>query len=185
MKVNTRNRKKAIKGFKQMYGRQEIIDRMYQIMANGKLGLDAVMLDIGRTVAETIMYIEREERSGEDYHPVSPDMYKWASQGGSIYLGDQKVKVMHPRLRSTKGEIELASYEKLKGRGAFSEELLHTILTGVSAQKYYQTVIQSAQAFGVSPFKYDFVNKTLVFLTSFCNQQKWVAFWHIKVNILG
>ena len=86
MKVNTRNRKKAIKGFKQMYGRQEIIDRMYQIMANGKLGLDAVMLDIGRTVAEMIMYIEREERSGEDYHPVSPDMYKWASQGGSIYL---------------------------------------------------------------------------------------------------
>ncbi len=151
MKVNTRNRKKAIRGFKQMYGRQEIIDRMYQIMAEGKHGLDAVMLEIGKTVAETIMYIEREEVSGQDYHPVSSTMYKWASQGGSVYLGDQKVKVMHPRLRSTKGEIAIKSYEKLKGRGVFSEELLHRILTGVSAQKYGQTVIQSAQAFGVSP----------------------------------
>ena len=150
MKVNTRNRKKAIRGFKQMYGRQEIIDRMYQIMAEGKHGLDAVMLEIGKTVAEAIMYIEREERSGEDYHPVSPDIYKWASQEGSIYLGDQKVKVEHPRLRSAQGEIALRSYEKLKGRGGFSEELLHKVLTGISSQKYYQTVIQSAHAFGVS-----------------------------------
>ena len=150
MKDSTKSRKKAIRGFKQMYGRQEIIDRMYQIMATGKVGLDAVMLEIGKTVAETIMYIEREEVSGQDYHPVSPDMYKWAAQGGSIYLGDQKVKVIHPRLRGNQGEIPLLSYTKLKGRGTFSEELLHKILTGVSAQKYYQTVIQSAQAFGVS-----------------------------------
>ena len=27
------------------------------------------MLDVGRLVAETLMYMEREERSGPDYHP--------------------------------------------------------------------------------------------------------------------
>ena len=150
MKVNTRNRKKAIRGFQDMYGQQALVDRMYQIIAKGKLGLDAVMLDIGKTVAETIMYIEREERSGEDYHPVSADTYKWASQEGSIYLGDQKIKVEHPRLRSLAGEIELDSYKKLKEPGAFSEELLHKIMSGISAQKYSQTVIRAAQAFGVS-----------------------------------
>lgn len=151
MKQSTKQRKKAIRGFKEMYGQQALVERMYQIIAKGKLGLDAVMMDIGRTIAETIMYIEREERSGEDYHPVSADIYKWASQEGSIYLGDQKIKVDHPRLRGLEGEIELESYKKLKEPGAFSEELLHKIMTGVSAQKYSQTVIRAAKAFGVSP----------------------------------
>ena len=35
--------------------------------------------------------------------------------------------------------------------GQFSEELLEKILQGVSAQNYTDTVIDSAQAFGVSP----------------------------------
>ncbi|MGC8580570.1 MAG: hypothetical protein ACP5MB_11030, partial [bacterium] len=69
MKVNTKNRKKAIIGFKEMYGQQELVNKMNWIIAKGKLGLDALMLDIGRSLAETIMYIEREELSGEDYHP--------------------------------------------------------------------------------------------------------------------
>ena len=151
MKQNTKNRKNAIRGFKEMYGQQVLVDRMYQIIAKGKVGLDVLMMDIGRTMAETIMYIEREERSGADYHPVSPDIYKWAAQKGSIYLGDQKVSIEHPRLRGDEGEIELESYKKLKEPGAFSEELLQKILAGVSAQKYSQTVISAAKAFGVSP----------------------------------
>ena len=39
---------------------------------HGKKALDTAMLDIGRLVSETIMYIEREEKSGPDYHPTSP-----------------------------------------------------------------------------------------------------------------
>ena len=35
--------------------------------------------------------------------------------------------------------------------GQFSEELLEKVLRGVSAQNYTDTVIDSAQAFGVSP----------------------------------
>ncbi|MGC9027253.1 MAG: IS256 family transposase, partial [bacterium] len=150
MKVNTKNRKKAIRGFKEMYGQQELVNKMNWIIMKGKLGLDALMLDIGRSLAETIMYIEREELSGEDYHPITPDTYKWASQEGSIYLGDQKVKVEHPRLRDLKGEIRLKSYEKLKEPGGFSEELMAKVLRGISCQKYNETVIEAAKAFGVS-----------------------------------
>ena len=54
---------------------------------------------IGRLVAETLMYMEREEKSGPDYHPTSSGLRKWASQRGSIYIGDQKLAVEHPRLR--------------------------------------------------------------------------------------
>jgi len=151
MKVKTKKKKKSIRGFKEIYGKQALIDRMYQIISKGKVGLDTVMMDIGRMMAETIMYIEREEISGTNYYPKSSGIYKWASQEGSIYLGDQKIKVEHPRLRGLRGEIELKSYKKLKEAGAFSEELLNKVLKGISAQKYSETVIGTTKAFGVSP----------------------------------
>ena len=49
-------------------------DQVVQVMVGGKRALDAAMLDIGRMVAETLMYIEREEKSGPDYHPTSPEL---------------------------------------------------------------------------------------------------------------
>jgi len=150
MKVNTRKRRNARRVFEQMYGKQEMIDRMYKIISQGKQGLDAFSLEVGRMMAETIMYIEREEISGPEYHPLSSEIKKWASQGGSIYLGDQKITVEHPRLRGKKGEMALESYQKLKEPGAFSEELLCKILCGISSQRYSETVIEAANAFGVS-----------------------------------
>ncbi len=63
MKLNTKQRKKAIRRFEQAYGRQDIIDRMYQICQMGKQGFDAFIKELGRMMAETIMYIEREEIS--------------------------------------------------------------------------------------------------------------------------
>jgi len=150
MKVNTKRRKKARRSFEQMYGKQELVDRMYQIISQGKQGLDAFVLELGRMMAETIMYIEREEISGPEYQPLSPEIQKWASQRGSIYMGDQKIAVEHPRLRGPKGELALASYAKLKEAGVFSEELLCKLLRGISSQKYAATVIEAAKAFGVS-----------------------------------
>lgn len=150
MKLNTKQRKKATRVFGQLYGRQELLDRVYQIISQGKRGLDAFLMEIGRTMAETVMYIEREEISGSDYRPLSSEIQKWASQAGSIYLGDQKIAVEHPRVRGPQGEIVLKSYQKLKEPGSFSEEVLCKILRGLSSQKYSETVIEAARAFGVS-----------------------------------
>ena len=94
-------------------------DQVVQVMLHGKRALDAAMLDVGRLVAETLMYMEREERSGPDYHPTSSGLMKWASQRGSIYVGDQKLCVEHPRLRGPEGEVVLRTYEQLKNRGGF------------------------------------------------------------------
>jgi len=150
MKETTKKRKKAIKVMQETYGRQWIVEQMYQIFAKGKQGFDMCMKELGRMVAETIMYIEREEIAGPDYQPFSPDMRKWASQGGSAYIGDQKIRIEHPRLRGPEGEITLKSYERLKEPDGFSEELLTKVLRGLSCQKYAETVVEAAQAFGVS-----------------------------------
>jgi hypothetical protein len=150
MKVDTKQRKKTRKGFVQVYGNKELAARMVHIIQVGKQGLDSLVMDLGRLLAETIMDMEREERSGPDGRPLYPGLYKWAYQQGSIYCGDQKIHVDRPRLRGPEGEIPLSSYETLKQRGTFSEKLLARALRGISGRRYKETVIDTASAFGVS-----------------------------------
>jgi putative transposase len=150
MKENTKWRKKAIRGMEEVHGRRWLVERLFWIVTQGKRGFDSMMKELGRMMAETIMYIDREEVAGPDYMPFSPDIRKWASQPGSIYIGDQKIRAEHPRLRGPRGEIELRSYGKLKAPEGFSEELLEKVLRGISCRKYAETVVEAAQAFGVS-----------------------------------
>jgi transposase-like protein len=138
--------------FGQMLGEDVMRDRMFQVVAEGKKALDELVLEMGKRVAESILQMDREERSGPDYAPVDPMLQKWASQGGSAFIGDQKTKLNVPRLRHKEaGEMTLNSYIKMKESGQFSEELLQQILRGVSGRKYEETVTEAAQAFGVSP----------------------------------
>ena len=141
-----------------------MLGTLVRVISSGKQALDAVMLEMGRMVAESVMLMEREEVAGPDYYPTDPAFKKWAHEAGSLYLGDQKVKVTRPRLRHVEqGEVTLQSYARLRTPGAFSEELLEKILRGVSAQKYAETVLQAGEALGVSSST---VSRKLVDLTA-------------------
>jgi hypothetical protein len=107
MRRDTKQRKKATRSFQEAQGKDWWVDQMFKVMVGGKEALDSAMLEIGRTVAETIMYVERAEVAGPDYQPKSPEVRKWASQPGSVYIGDQKLRVEHPRLRGPNGEVPL------------------------------------------------------------------------------
>ena len=163
MRADTKKRKKATQMLRATQEQEWWADQVVQVMLKGKRALDTAMLGIGRLVAETIMYMEREEKSGPDYHPTSPELRKWASQRGSVYIGDQKLFVEHPRLRGPDGEVELGTYAQLKNRGGFSEELLAEVLRGMSARKYEETVTNAGKAFGVTPSS---VSRHLVEATS-------------------
>lgn len=117
MKRDMRQRKRALAGLRAIAGDQEVLGTLVCVISSGKQALDAVMLKMGRLVAESIMLIEREEVTGPDYYPTDPDLKKWAHEQGSIYLGDQKVTVMRPRLRHVEqGEV---TYAQMRAAGAF------------------------------------------------------------------
>jgi putative transposase len=151
MKLNTIQRKKTRGGLEAAFGKEELVDRMYQIIKIGKQGLDGFIQELGTLLVEAIMDMEREERSGPQYQPLEAGLYKWAYQEGSLYMGDRKISVRHPRLRGPEGEIPLQSYEALKKPGVFSQELLNKMLLGISARKYRETLMEAAGVFGVSP----------------------------------
>jgi len=151
MRLNTIQRRKAREGLEAAFSKEELVDRMYQVIKAGKQGLDGFIQELGTLLVEAIMDMEREERSGPQYQPLQAELYKWAYQKGSLYMGDRKISVRHPRLRGPEGEIALQSYEALKKPGVFSEELLNKILRGMSARKYRETLMETAGVFGVSP----------------------------------
>ncbi len=121
-----------------------------EVLLEGKQRLDGLSSELGRMVAEAIMYIEREEMAGPDYHPYSSEIQKWASRAGSIFVGDRKLRVERPRLRGSGGEVVLGTYRKLKERDRFSEELLGKVLRGLCGRRYRETLVGAGQAFGVS-----------------------------------
>ena len=140
MRNEAKKRKKSTLVLKQLNGANWLKDQVYRIASGGKLALDSLMQEVGRTLIEGILYMEREELSGPDYYPSSPELKKWASQAGSVYL-----------TRSDgQREMKLSSYEQLKEPDAFSEELLMKALCGLSGRRYHETVADTASSFGIS-----------------------------------
>ena len=131
-------------------GDEWLVSQMQDILIHGKKAFDGCAMEMGKMLAETIMYMEREELAGPDYHPVYSHLRKWASQPGSVFIGGSKVRVNHPRLRDAEGETVLRSYQQLKDPTQFSDELLAKVLRGLSGRKYKETILQTAGAFGIS-----------------------------------
>ncbi len=151
MKKVTKNRRKAKKFFEQMDTESPVmIGSLESIREIGKQALDECSRQLGCVFAEVIMSLDRESLAGREYHP-SGEYQKWGWQNGSIYMGQEKIKLKHPRLRDSRGEVLLPSYERLKHPGVFSEEVLLRALRGMSGRKYRETLTGLSEEFGVSP----------------------------------
>lgn len=151
MKQSTKNRKQAASDIHTLFGEERLASQLLTIANFGKRAFDSLHHDLGRMLVESIFLLERESVTGPDHAPLMPGVYKWGHQGGSVFIGDQKVRVDKPRIKGPGGEITLQTYEKLKERGAFSDELLSRLMAGLSGRRYEDVVVKAAEAFGVSP----------------------------------
>ena len=61
MRRDTILRKNASQTFKKLRGTDWVVERMYQVLSQGKRAFDSLMLEMGQMVAEAILYIDREE----------------------------------------------------------------------------------------------------------------------------
>ena len=76
MKKETKNWKKAIAGFWQITDQGRMRQGMPEILQTGSLALNALTLELGRQMAELILYAEREELAGPHYDPCEAGLYK-------------------------------------------------------------------------------------------------------------
>ena len=76
MRRETAQRKRALAGWRAMAGTEQLLGTMVRVIHSGKQALDAVMLEMGRMVAESVMLMEREEVAGPDYYLTDPAFKK-------------------------------------------------------------------------------------------------------------
>ncbi len=115
----------------QEYGAMELDSRLALIQELIPIGLMHVEDELRREVIE--LAGEKYKRNGLPGHD------RWGRQRGSIYVQDQRIPIMLPRVRDTQRneEVTLRTYEQMQAPSApANERLLRRILHGLSCSRY-------------------------------------------------
>lgn len=111
------------------------------------------LIPIGLWHVKELLEEEVKQIAGERYkRSVVPGYDRWGKQGGSVYLLDQKLPIMVPRVRDQgeRKEVWLRSYEQLHVPRDRDEGVLRRILCGLSCRSYEECVVAVPEAFGMS-----------------------------------
>lgn len=76
---------------------------------------------------------------------------RWGSNPGSVFVGDQKLKVNVPRVRDVVGdyEVPLRSYERLQSPAHVDEMAFRRVINGISQGKYERAAEHVPETFGI------------------------------------
>lgn len=93
---------------------------------------------------------EVQELCGQRHSRAQAAPSRWGKQAGSIVLGNQRVSIARPRVRSEKGEVELKTYERFQSPALFDQSVFQEGLKRVSQRDYESGLPKIAASFGVS-----------------------------------
>lgn len=104
-----------------------------------------------------LMAVE-EELQGEILELAGPrysrggELKRWGANPGSVFVGDQKLRINVPRLRDVvRGrEVELSSYGRLQSPGQVDEAAFRRVINGISSGRYEQAAEHVPETFGIS-----------------------------------
>lgn len=101
-----------------------------------------------------VLEAEVTKLAGERYCRTGgqPGLVRWGQQPGSVYLLDQKLPIVYPRVRDLgrKREVPLTTYEHLKVPRAADAGLFRKVLHGLSCRRYEACAEAVPEAFGLS-----------------------------------
>jgi len=89
--------------------------------------------------------------AGERHARRDTSLRRWGYNGGSVYLGKQKVPVNVPRVRDVGSgrEMPLKTYEALRSPHVIEKSALALALSGISQRKYEKAAALIPETFGI------------------------------------
>jgi transposase-like protein len=142
-KVKVVSKRKALKEAMRLGKEIDDIDvKVSAIQALIPLGLDAVNKNLQR---ELLTLVGKKHARGKEN-------LRWGSQGGSVYLSDQKVPITVPRVRNKLRNIEvpLEFYQKMQEPYLDGEQAFKKLLNGLSTHNYQESAELMPEVFGIS-----------------------------------
>jgi transposase-like protein len=104
-----------------------------------------------KAVEEELLAEVRSRVGGGPNARTGGDLKRWGYNPGSVFLGDQKVRINVPRVRDVRAdeEVRLKSYERLQDPGHLDELALSRVINGISQGKYERAAEQVPETFGI------------------------------------
>jgi len=118
---------------------------------DGRAELIQMLIPLGLKAVGDLLKEEVEMLAGSRYrHEGGPT--RWGKQAGSVYLGDEKLRIEVPRVRDVerKTELGLASYNRFQKPRELDEGVMKKVLLGLSCGRYEETARTVPEAFGIS-----------------------------------
>lgn len=108
------------------------------------------LIPLGLMAVEEELQGEILELAGERYSRGGR-VKRWGQNPGSVFVGDQKLKVNVPRVRDVlRGEeVPLKSYDRLQSPGHVDEVAFRRVINGISQGKYEQAAESVPETFGI------------------------------------
>lgn len=110
-----------------------------------------MLIPLGLKAVGEALRAEVARLAGESHSRRAAPVRRWGYNGGSVYLGKQKVSVRVPRVRDVAAgrEIPLKVYGALRSRGVIEKSALALVLNGVSQRKYEKAAALIPETFGI------------------------------------
>ena len=120
---------------------------------DAKVALIQELIPLGLRHVQEVLEEEVRQLAGQWYaRKAGGEPVRWGRQWGSVYLRDQKVPILVPRVRQPRGqEVSLPTYRRLQEPFREDEGVMRRILLGLSCRNYAGCAEAIPEAFGLSP----------------------------------
>jgi transposase-like protein len=108
------------------------------------------LIPLGLAAVEAELQRELQDLLGARYSRGN-DVKRWGYNPGSVFLGDQKVKIEVPRARNvrTREEVQLSSYDRLQDQQMIDDMALSRVICGMSQRNYERAAQHVPETFGI------------------------------------
>lgn len=139
-----------------------------------QLNVLANHLDICKAVINSVLHTAVTELCGDRYKHSTQPYTRWGYNSGSVRIGAQKLAVQVPRVRDTQTEesVPLPLYAQMRELPEQKEEVLQSVLHGISMRDYEQVSTRLLDSFGLSPstLSRQFVEASRRAVETFCKR---------------
>jgi len=143
--------------------------------SESRLSMIQMLIPLGLQAVEEELQAEvRWHVGGGRHERTGGDNRRWGQNPGSVFMGDQKVKINVPRVRDVRAdeEIPLKSYQRLQDPSHLDEVALARVINGISQGKYERAAEQVPETFGIkkSSVSRKFIRASAKRLEAFLNR---------------
>jgi transposase-like protein len=129
---------------------------MVDLIEHCQMACDELIQVTGRAAIEAVLQLSASQAAGgpaQQGKRRSGEVVFYGRQSGQVMLGDRKLEVERPRLR-TRGsrgrEVEIPAYTAMQNGARMGARMLEIAMRGVSTRNYKQVIPKMAETVGVS-----------------------------------